>query len=198
MKLCIDYAGFRFKFLAQHHTLKRLNKTCFRNVEQRNLAGNFLYWNSVEELCSDRKVIRILLNEVENRYINNGPGFYSVSIESDDVIGWAMNIPMSEFGYSSHYLRPFCFSQHARGNRVGKQYLDIPAPKTKIMTIAFEIVEESNPKTKKFELAVMLLEVYPGDDFGDLTGDVSKRENRIFFAPTHPGEIIESLHLLEV
>lgn len=59
---------------------------------------------------------------------------------------------------------------------------DILAPQTYDLTIIYQFMFfDKKPK-------VFIHSMYPGYDIGELIGDITKRENRIFFDWNHPGE----------
>lgn len=160
-------------------TVKRLSKTCFRGPLL-PLAGNFLLWSSVEEVFGDLGVLAQFLDELGERLLIQDIGTHSVCITHSTSVGWESTAPREN--YSDDDLEQFPLNRKSVALRVKPTCLHLLAPRTRQLTIVYEFKFEG-----EFPVAV-IHSIYPGKDIGELCGDVTAREGRIFFDWDHPGE----------
>jgi hypothetical protein len=104
----------------------------------------------------------------------------SFSIKFNEWIGWSSTD--DRILHANICLEPFAINGRATGYRIRPDRKDILAPKTKIMTIIYNLAFEAN------QLLVHIVSMYPGPDIGELIEDVSEREGVVFFDWNHPGE----------
>ena len=160
-------------------TRRRLEGTCFRGSFYK-CAGNFVYWNSAREVCNDETVMRCLLNEIRMRWQKREFSTGSLTIECGAKVGWESTAPIELYRPDS--LVEFELNRRSCGKRVKKHLVGIKAPLTHRLTVVFEFKDE-------FNSPVMIIHsIYPGVDIGELDGDVTAREKRVFFDFSHPGE----------
>lgn len=170
----------RIAIIVRKRTIDRLKTTCFRGPSFR-MAGNFFLWNSVESLFIDMCVLQPFLFGLDEDWENKEFGTQGISIDYPENVGWESTSPIEK--YSNDDLEQFNLNRKSWGLRVkasrGKELL---APLTNLLTLVYEFRSEG-------EMPVAIVHsVYPGRDIGELYGDVTSREGRIFFDWSHPGE----------
>ncbi len=160
-------------------TEARLAKTCFRATDS-PLAGNFIHWRTAGEVFRNREVTDMFTEELSDVWKNKDFGLHGVTLELSQKIGWE-NTDKSE-NYSSNELEWFKPNRKSSAMRVKTSCTDILAPQTYDLTIIYQFMF-FNEKPKVF-----IHSMYPGYDIGELSGNITKREKRIFFDWNHPGE----------
>lgn len=169
----------RFKVIMRDHAFNRLRNTCFRGPSIVR-AGNFSAWYGAKEFLRDERVQSAIISEMREL---SKPGIsetHSVEIEFDRPIGWSSTDDLSKFPLE--HLEHITLNQRAWGLKVKHGGVEYFAPRTNIVTIIFELKDEGNSYT------AIVHSTYPGKDVGELFGNVSARENVVYFEWTHPGE----------
>lgn len=169
----------RFKVIMRDYTFDRLRNTCFRGPAIVR-AGNFSAWYGAKEFLRDERVQSAIISEMREL---SKPGIsetHSVEIEFDQSIGWSSTDDLSKF--PMEHLLPFALNRKAYGLKVKPEHAQYLAPKTNVVTIIFELKDEGDSYT------AVVHSTYPGKDVGELSDNVSARENVVFFDWSHPGE----------
>jgi hypothetical protein len=96
------------------------------------------------------------------------------------VVGWDSTAPRAHF--RSTDLEPFSPNRWSAAMRVRPDRMRLLAPRTSLVTVAYEL-----RCTMEDGFIVQIWTVYPGVDIGALQGNVTIRENRVFFDWNHPG-----------
>lgn len=173
-------SGARAEIVFPHDTQVRLRTTCFRG-QSVQLAGNFSQWDSLEKLFQDTLVMESFLEEIDGAWLRRDFGTRSVCIVNKTPIGWESTAPLAD--YAPGDLEQFKPNRRSRGLRVKPTRTDLLAPRTDELTIVYEF------KSYGRRPLAIIRSVYPGVDVGNLVGDVTDREQRIFFLWSHPGAI---------
>ena len=161
------------RFVVPRATNERLAKTCFRNPSGGD-AGRFSTWRSAEAVLADLRVRKPLLLDVESRVREAGGAYgetYSRTVNLPEFVGWERTIGFLE-------AKGLSVGEAPINRRSTALFVDdnTPAPRTKDVTVVFSI---DNGMHEDF--VVFVLSIYPGVDVGELVGDVSRREERVFF-----------------
>lgn len=170
--------GMMVGIIVRFQTEQRLRKTCFRGVTVRK-AGNFSCWNHSEQVLMSGVVLKEFLAEITELWKRQDFGTHSVEIECDYFVGWSSTAPLG--GYILEVLEPFKLNRRSEGLRVKYSRRDLRAPQTKLLTIVFEFKSEDGRPV------VVIHSMYLGKDVGELEGDVTAREDCVFFDWEHPG-----------
>jgi len=165
--------------IVREATEVRLLTRCFRGTNLR-LAGNFSRWSSADEMFRDKLVKTEFLAELEELRVDRDFGTHSLTIEHTEEVGWDSTAPIAD--YSPGMLEHFELNRKSWGMRVLKERTDIYAPRTNCLTIVYQFKEEGD-----WAVAV-IHSIYPGYDVGELVGDITAREHRVFFDWSHFGE----------
>lgn len=159
-------------------TEERLKTTCFRGRNQK-LAGNFKLWESVEEMFKS-SAINELKDDFWEQWRKCEFGTHSVTIEMPVHIGWESTANKDK--YPMDTLEEFCPNRRSTALRIRSNRTEHLAPLTKDITIVYQLEDQRG------EPKVTIWSLYPGDDIGELVGDITQREGRVFFDWNHPGE----------
>lgn len=173
-------SGVRASIVVRESTEERLLGRCFRGTDLR-LAGNFSVWNSVFWFWKDNLVLGQFLKEMEDLWSTKDFDTHSVNVIHKVFVGWESTSSIER--YKADDLEPFKLNRRAQGLRVKTDRTDLLAPRTKEITIVFEFKSEND------QPVAIIHSIYPGRDIGDLEGDVTEREGRVFFDWNHSGEI---------
>jgi hypothetical protein len=158
--------------------VKRLKTTCFRGRGLK-LAGNFQLWESVEDVMSGDVLTNLLDNALE-LWRTRDFGTHSLQLKMPTEVGWESTAAKRNFLVDE--LERFKPNKHSCAERVRPHHVKCLAPLTRDLTIVYEI------KDQRREPKVTIRSIYPGVDIGELDGDVTKREGRVFFDWNYPGE----------
>ncbi len=160
----------------------RLTGTCFRG-KSKALAGNFCRWVNYNEMFdpNDRFILDQIINDAEVA-VKKGCKKNSFSIQFEDWIGWSSTD--DRMVHENYRLEHFKINRRASGFRIRPDRKDVLAPKTRILTIIYEVKYEY----ENGRITLIIRSMYPGPDIGELVGDVSEREKFVFFGWNHPGE----------
>jgi hypothetical protein len=164
--------------VVRQQTQDRLATKCFRG-KPANRAGNFLRWQNAHELFESEFVTQSILADVSEAYAKKSRT-NSVCIDFGSHIGWSGTDDLGK--YKTEDLERFEPNRRSWALRVnlgsgGR----LPAPPTSFLTIVYEIREEPG------QVAVIVHSMYPGKDIGELVGNITERENCVFFDWEHPG-----------
>ncbi|MDQ5969063.1 MAG: hypothetical protein QG579_220 [Patescibacteria group bacterium] len=165
--------------VTRYHTKERLASTCFRGADVRK-AGNFSRWDCIEKVLEDASVLEELLDDLNEACLDRNLGTSSLNIECPEIVGWESTDNIDR--YTPDDLEHFNLNRKGHGLRLKLDRTDIRAPKTHMLTLVYELKSEDG------NFVALIHSIYPGVDVGDLVGNVTKREGRIFFDWGHPGE----------
>lgn len=169
----------RYRILARDVTIARLGNTCFRGPNKA-LAGNFFAWVNMRTFLNDLRVNQQIMSALRVINLGETSETHSIEMNLDHPIGWSSTDELDK--YPQEDLEEFRPNRHSTGLRVKTSCQKHRAPKTSTLTIVFEFKDEGD------SFVAVIHSVYPGIDIGELDGDVSKRENVVFFDWNHPGE----------
>ncbi|HEX7724335.1 MAG TPA: hypothetical protein VF438_01190 [Candidatus Paceibacterota bacterium] len=160
----------------------RLATTCFRNSAH-PLAGNFMTWRSCSDMFADREFCREFPIDIGLAIDAQEFGITGLCMEMSTMVGWSGSIPRSSIPRAD--LEKFNLNRvgTAFGLRLKSTCTDLRAPKTNLVTLVYRLT--MGPADSYI---VDIRTIYPGEDVGELRGDVTRREGRIFFDWSHPGE----------
>lgn len=171
-------SGVGVAIVVRRTTEERLWTKCFRGIAL-PLAGNFLRWCTAEDLFRDAGVMEHFLAELDELWSKQEFGTSSVSIVHSMPVGWESTDALEN--YAEDDLEEFHLNRKSWGLRVKTSRADLLAPKTHEFTLVFEFKSEGG------EAVAVIHSIYPGSDVGELDGDVTDREKRVFFDWSHPG-----------
>lgn len=157
----------------------RLSGTCFRG-KSLALAGNFSLWSFAEELFREQEITDSFLTELNEAWFEEDFSTRSVGITHSAFVGWESTDERSR--YAPEDLEAFTLNRKASGLRVKLGHTHLRAPRTKELTIVYQF------KLEEDAVAAIIHSIYPGRDIGELDGDVTEREQRVFFDWNHPGQ----------
>jgi hypothetical protein len=164
-------------FVMRNETKQRLVQKCFRqNV---CLAGNFSLWENAYDVIQNRHVTRALLIDTEEA-LSEKSRTNSVCVDVGTFIGWSGTDDMVKYRLS--VLESFEPNRKSTALRVRLDRRDLCAPQTNLVTVIYEV------KSEPGQIAVIIHSLYPGKDIGELCGDVTAREQCVFFDWNHPGK----------
>lgn len=172
-------SGVWVTIVTRYHTEKRLTSTCFRGTDIKK-AGNFCLWTRIQQVLEDESVLKELLDDLDEACRDQNFGTSSLNIEHPRVVGWESTDDIDE--YVSGELEHFNLNRKGHGLRLKLDRTYTKAPKTNMLTLVYELKSEDG------NFVVLIHSIYPGLDVGNLVGNVTKREGRIFFDWEHPGE----------
>ncbi len=155
------------------------SKTCFRG-KNKALAGNFSSFDNSDDVFKQSIVLEELLLDLPEA-IKENFRLNSITIEFDSMVGWSGTDHIKKYGTAD--LERFNLNKKAIGLRVKINRRRILAPKTNLMTIVYEVKKENN------KILIIIHSFYPGPDIGEILGNVSKREQCVFFDWDHPGSL---------
>ncbi len=158
---------------------ERLTGTCFRG-RHLALAGNFSHFQTAGEVLGNRQVCSAFLNKLEELRSTGFTGTRALSILLTDTVGWESTQDIADL--DPDVLERFRLNRRATALRVKSDRRDVRAPQTKDLTLVYEVCRDGR------DIVAIVRSMYPGYNIGKLEGDVSKRENRVFFDWDHPGE----------
>lgn len=167
-------------------TQNRLRDTCFRG-RHHELAGNFCRWENPSDLEHDLEFGKLMLNDVlelatrvEDKAGNNTS--QRTCIAFHDFVGWESTDSLDH--YKPDELEEVDLQPDGKAciaMRVKLDRGDILAPRTQMLTVAYNLVWERRG------WRVMVRNMYPGLDVGPLRRSMSLRKNVVFFDFNHPG-----------
>lgn len=162
-------------------TKRRLEGTCLRGPDKA-LAGNFRAFRTLEELFAHEPLLTGLLNDVCEAFPERANyDSYSVDVDARQPIGWESTL--DDWRVEPGDLEVFEPEKGSTAQRIKPGTLEPCAPLTSYVTFEYRIVREQH------QIAVIIDSIYPGVDRGELYGDITKREGRVFFPKDHPGEV---------
>lgn len=170
--------GPELAIIARHQTEDRLAATCFRGRDKK-LAGNFSCYDSVDAVFADPLVFKQFVGAVESDVTENMFQTNSITINHTENIGWESTDLLDD--YDLDMLEPFNPNRKSSALRVRLDRTDILATRADKLTIVYELRREGR------NLAAIIHSIYPGEDVGEICGNITERENRVFFDWGHPG-----------
>lgn len=144
-------------------------------------AGRFYYWRNLKEFLHDDWVIDQILFEASNLLKEKESGTHSVTFSHRFLLGWESTDSRGK--YRTEHLEKFRPNRKSTALRVRPELSFIHAPTTKEVTVVFEF----RPFVGRARHTFIIHSLYPGVDVGEISGDVTEREGRIFFDWEHPG-----------
>ena len=161
-----------------------LRKTCFRGKDLA-FAGN-TRWNSFGQMMQDDDVFeRFAANcrEVARDATENVDESFEI-IHPKQCVGWESTAARDRF--SQTQLEPRKRDQKWRGEWV-RHAANLHASLTNVLTFACTFTHFVRER-ELTQWSVVIRTIYPGRDMGELEGDVTAREGRVFYDRTFPGE----------
>jgi hypothetical protein len=171
--------GIGVTIIVRHTTEERLRTTCFRGTSL-NRAGNFSRWDSAEDLFRDGVVLTQVLAELDGAWEDRDFGTHSLCVKHPLFVGWESTDVLTN--YQLDDLERFDLNRKSWGLCVKACRTNLLTPRTTELTIVFQL------KSEYRKPIVVVHSIYPGSDVGELNGDVTNREKRVFFSWNHPGE----------
>jgi len=179
MKIEETVAGKKVVINLDEDVIQRLNSTCF-HAQIIPQAGNFDKWKSVQEFFADKTIMKYFLEDVVEDAVRLNTKSNSVCINYDgQLIGWSDTEKKRKF-QKEHLVRT-SLNANGFGLTIKKGLVPRLAPLTNLATIVYDMSVVSDT------VFIQIISVYPGFDVGDIKGDVTRREGRIFFPPNYPG-----------
>ena len=169
--------GRKVVIIVRPDTEIRLKGKCFRGRHERK-AGNFLNWRSASEVFRDPHILREFLRDVADA-LAAGAQLNSVEIRHHSNVGWSSTMPATP--RKPDYVERFNPNRRSIAWRVKLDRTDVLAPRTDLVTIVYEVKHEDG------RLVAIIHSTYPGEDVGEIEGNVSYRERVVFFGFSHPG-----------
>lgn len=160
----------------------RLATTCFRGGRNR-LAGN-TRWDNFGQMMRDQDLFLAFAAMCRTCALEAVDDKFEESFEVDHpklFVGWDSTARRERIPEAS--LEEFKPSKRSRALRISRN-CSILAPLTKTLTFVCSFQH----RILEHEWNVIIRSIYPGRDVGQLLGDVSLREGRVFFDWDHPGE----------
>lgn len=188
MHIHIVDENFSLEVVMQEKTDQLLKTTCFRSGLVVR-AGNFSRWANPQQMFSDPEVIASFKEEVQDIVSSEDDpqstfGFTGLYPE---VVGWASTVPASAVPQISFDRRKISDSPLKDAYADFVTDITMQAPQTRLYTIIYELKRRGREGENKWVAIIYLL--YPGLDVGELQGDVSQRESRVFFDFAHPASL---------
>lgn len=174
-----------------HRDLEHLQKHRFRGKHIAK-SGNFSAWENISQLLHDEVFYDSLSDRIEHVLNSEHPwGKHRITITYPEFIGWENTEAVEQYLSSPqefyNILEDYSPSHRWLGLRVKPTRTDILVPKTCLLTLMFRITEDEGG------FKVFIHSLYPGFDVGNLVGDVTARERRVFFDWDHPGEPVAQI-----
>jgi len=176
--------GSPAKIIVRHTTDVRLSATCFRGISLA-CAGNFSRFSRVREVFQEKALLEGLIRHASAsvKELEETPdahvATFSCTVDMGRAVGWESTSALSR--HRDDELEPFNPNRRSHALRVKPERTDIRAPRTRLITVVFQVRREPDA------WAIIIHSMYPGRDIGDLKGNVTKREQRVFFSWEHPG-----------
>ncbi|MFH1077741.1 MAG: hypothetical protein V1745_00450 [Patescibacteria group bacterium] len=170
--------------IVRYRTTERLAKTCFRGTD-RTRAGNFFRFTRVDDIFKEGEVLAALRKHVLECIdeLIETPGApdatYSSTVDVGHTVGWESTSDLASFSEES--LERFNPNRRSHALRVKPTRTDVRAPRTSLITFVYQLKREGDG------WAVIIHSLYPGRDIGELKGNITQRERRVFFTWEHPG-----------
>lgn len=173
--------GEKVEVVTAGPTGRRLTCTCFRGSSCRQ-AGNFFRWSCFGEFISDpfvlSQLLPILKELVKQELVNYS---HRHELEFDFDVGWDRIIEFDELT-----AEQFDTCEELPLNRRGDVALHLPdnlikAPRTNVLTIVLTMRHIGH-----WQFGIW--DIYPGEDAGEVKGDMSDEHGYIYLRWSNPGE----------
>lgn len=172
--------GSRLSIIARTDTENRLSTTCFRGDVKK--SGNiFIPTQSVEDLLryQDEKAIKAIVASAADFWKDEDGYTHFTTVEFEDFVGYSSTAEIK--GFNENELESFKPNRKSTGLKV-RLPSDKKCPKTKLVTFIYEMRLEQDG------FKIVIHSIYPGKYIGPLKGNISQREQIVFFDWEHPGE----------
>lgn len=187
--------GIGLKIIIGEEKVRGLRDTTFRGA-QCALAGNNSRWNEPLEMVRDPDFIErfgniVVASLAENRLLIDEGFVERVTIPFEGPVGWVTSLPREKINGAR--IAPRRISDRLRGMVVDPGDVEHPAPLTNLLTVEFTARRDFKDPGR---IAIRITEVTIGEDFGDITGDLTSQFRRagelterkvVFFLPHHAG-----------
>lgn len=175
--------ALRARIIVRRDTEDRLLTTCFRG-RHRRLAGNFRLFRNAHDVFDNVLIRRAfekqIRDEINGLHRKRGSSAnVSFTVHGPPQLGWESTDRRDR--YAEEALESFQPNRVSTALRVKTARTDLQVPFTDLVTFVCEV------KRERHEWTVIVQSMYPGVDIGELRGDVTKREKRVFFDWDHPG-----------
>lgn len=169
--------GMDFDVVMSDDTRDRLATTCFREGPVKK-SGNFFAWTEMQVLALTGEV-RSSISKIANSVIARDItiGTHRIMARFSQPVGWSSTLSIAMAGDGQLERRNLNRSSTA----LFVCNINQPAPKTCLATLVFSVTRIEG------HWVVEILTAYPGKDVGELRGDVTSREGRVFFDFSNPG-----------
>ncbi len=176
-----EIEGYPVIIILREYTRRRMLGTCFRGVDKM-LAGNFCLWHNHHAMLYYNHFLNSGIVADAREAYKDGARTSGFSVDYRETVGWSSTDDLSK--YRNGTLEEFKLGSrsNAHGLRIKKSCNHIKAPKTNLITFVYELKREPS------QFTIIINSIYPGPDIGELEGDVSTREEVVFFDWNHPGE----------
>ena len=159
-------------------TETRITNKVFRKGPKMRQANNFTRWKSLRNFFRDSTILEHLFADIED-FRHKKDRDVGLEIDYMQVVGWAGTDDRAK--YPNPTLHVFHPTKKSSGLRVNLDRTDIPAPTTELVTIIYKLQVEQSKVT------AIIQDVHPGKDVGEFWGDMTEREECVFFHNLHPG-----------
>jgi len=160
---------------------ERMRSTCFRNKEYR-LAGNFFAWSRFYHFIQDSEV-RLLLEQklavlLKEKNVNHTHRF---TLELTRDVGWVSVVGIEELNESELTMcERRTLNKRSTALFLPDQIID--SPKTNLVTVIGNL--------RCLDSWIFIIQsVYPGEDAGELIGDMTNKKGLIWLHWSNPGEL---------
>ncbi len=166
------------RVIIRYEAEKRITEKRFKGADK-PIAGNFSRWSSIKELMEDPRISSKLLTEFHEACKDEVFGTVSFEVDFGDVVGWTNTDDVSKYDIDA--LERFEPNRRSTAMRVKLDRVDLKAPKTNFVTFVCEMRDEPDVPT------FVIHSIYPGNDIGEVSGDMTEEEKIVFFDWNHPG-----------
>jgi len=178
--------GRTVEIVVGNDNFQRIKEFHFRGELIRQ-AGNFSRWPSLNQLIGNQYILSKLLADLDEAIDEiddpNRRTDFGVQIECDYFVGWTTHEDASKF--QPELLEAYKPNKRSRGMKVRLDASrQIRAPKTTLVTIVYSIIWNDENSCYRVDI----WSVHPGSDIGELKGNITARENIVFFDYAHPGQ----------
>lgn len=162
------------------NTYERIKGTCFRG-KQCSQAGNSCRWHRIVDFKEDPVVHELLgisfLDLVKNGAVSTS---HRIVLEFQDAVGWDSVLSYAEVPeeYRDKLVRK---ELNKRSHALFLPDNLVKAPLTSFLTLVVRMYHDRHWR-------FVLHTIYPGNDVGELRGDMTKKHNYVWLNWSNPGE----------